>query len=161
MISVSSTKRVCLLAMLCLAILAFLGAGDEDARFSALGHKMMCVCGCNQVLLECNHVGCRYSDRMRGELSSALSRADSDDLVLQSFVQEYGPTVLIAPTNAGFNRVAWIMPYLALVLGVTTVVLIVRAWRFRPLRAHASVVAPVSGVELEHFREQARKETGI
>jgi hypothetical protein len=53
------------------------------------------------------------------------------------------------------------MPYLALVLGVTTVVLIVRAWRFRPLRAHASVVAPVSGVELEHFREQARKETGI
>ena len=162
MISVSSIKRVCLLAMLCLAIFVFLGAGDEDARFNTLGHKMKCVCGgCNQVLLECNHVGCRYSDRMRGELSSALSRAESDDLVLQSFVQEYGPTVLIAPSNAGFNRVAWIMPYLALVLGLTTVVLIVRAWRLRPLRAHAGVMAPVSGVELEHFREQARKETGI
>ena len=162
MISVSSTKRACLLAMLCLAIFAILGAGDEDARFNTLGHKMKCVCGgCNQVLLECNHVGCRYSDRMRGELSSALSRAESDDLVLQSFVQEYGPTVLIAPSNAGFNRVAWIMPYLALVLGLTTVVLFVRAWRLRPLHAHAGVVAPVSGVELEHFREQARKETGI
>jgi len=162
MISASSTKRLCLLTLLCLAIVAFLGAGDEDARFNTLGHKMKCVCGgCNQVLLECNHVGCRYSDRMRGELSSALSRAESDDLVLQSFVQEYGPTVLIAPTNAGFNRVAWMMPYLALVLGVTTVVLIVRAWKMRPLRPHASVVAPVSGVELEHFREQARKETGI
>src|SRR5690242_10805817 len=97
MISVSSIKRVCLLAMLCLAIFLLLGAGDEDARFNTVGHKMMCVCGCNQVLLECNHVGCRYSDRMRGELSSALSRAESDDLVLQSFVQEYGPTVLIAP----------------------------------------------------------------
>jgi len=75
MISVSSTKRVCLLAMLCLAIFAFLGAGDEDARFNTVGHKMMCVCGCNQVLLECNHVGCRYSDRMRGELSRLPCRA--------------------------------------------------------------------------------------
>jgi cytochrome c-type biogenesis protein CcmH/NrfF len=162
MISVSSIKRVSLLAMLCLAIFSFLGAGDEDARFNALGHKMKCVCGgCNQVLLECNHVGCRYSDRMRGELSSALSRAESDDLVLQSFVQEYGPTVLIAPTNTGFNRVAWIMPYLALVLGLTTVVLIVRAWKMRPLRAHAGVMAPVTGAELERYREQARKDTEV
>src|SRR5438477_8697949 len=79
---VLSLKRGCLLGLLCFTIFAFLGAGDEDARFSTVGHKMMCVCGCNQVLLECNHVGCRYSDRMRGELSSALSRADSDDLVL-------------------------------------------------------------------------------
>ena len=161
MISVA-TKRVCLLGILCLAIFACLGAGDEDARFNTLGHKMKCVCGgCNQVLLECNHVGCRYSDRMRGELSSALSRAESDDLVLQSFVQEYGPTVLIAPTNAGFNRVAWLMPYLALLLGLTTVVLIVRAWKMRPLAAHAGAAAPLSGGELEHFREQARKETEV
>jgi len=162
MISASSIKRIYQLGMLCLAIFAFVGAGDEDARFNTLGHKMKCVCGgCNQVLLECNHVGCRYSDRMRGELSSTLLRAESDDLVLQSFVQEYGPTVLIAPTNAGFNRVAWIMPYLALVLGLTTVVLVVRAWKMRPLPAHAAAVAPISGVELERFREQARKETGI
>jgi cytochrome c-type biogenesis protein CcmH/NrfF len=159
---VLSLKRLCLFGLLCVTIFAFLGAGDEDARFNTLGHKMKCVCGgCNQVLLECNHVGCRYSDRMRGELSSALSRAESDNLVLQSFVQEYGPTVLIAPTNAGFNRVAWIMPYLALGLGLTTVVLIVRAWKMRPLRAHAGAVAPVSGVELERFREQARKETEV
>ena len=78
----------------------------------------MCVCGCNQVLLECNHVGCTYSDRMRDELAAEFDRGDSDDLVLQAFVQKYGPTVLAAPTTTGFNRVAWIMPYLALVLGL-------------------------------------------
>ncbi len=55
-------------ALLCLAVFAFLGAGDESARFNSLGHRLMCVCGCNQILLECNHVGCTYSDRMRGEL---------------------------------------------------------------------------------------------
>ena len=51
----------------------------------------MCACGCRQILLECNHVGCSYSDRMRDELSTALTRGDSDDLVLQAFVQKYGP----------------------------------------------------------------------
>ena len=54
------------IVVLLFAVFVFLGAGDENARFSALGHKLMCVCSCNQVLLECNHVGCSYSDRMRG-----------------------------------------------------------------------------------------------
>jgi len=27
------------------------GVGDEDARFKDLGHHLMCVCGCSQVLL--------------------------------------------------------------------------------------------------------------
>lgn len=147
--------------VLLFAVFACLGAGDENARFSALGHKLMCVCSCNQVLLECNHVGCSYSDRMRGELAAALDRADSDDLVLQSFVQKYGPTVLLAPTTTGFNRVAWVIPYLALALGLTTVVLIVRAWRTRPLVMPAGGIAPASPAEFERFRDQARRETEL
>ena len=148
------------LGLLSMTLILLLGAGD-DARFYRLGHKLMCVCSCNQVLLECNHVGCTYSDRMRGELAANLERGDSDDLTLQAFVQKYGPTVLIAPTSTGFNRVAWIMPYLALTLGIATVVLIVRAWKHRPLPVSPSKVAPVTGVELERFREQARRDTAI
>ncbi len=37
-------------------------------------------------------------------------------------MQKYGPTVLAAPTTTGFNRVAWIMPFLALVLGLLTTI---------------------------------------
>jgi cytochrome c-type biogenesis protein CcmH/NrfF len=74
-------------------------------------------------------------------------------------VQKYGTTVMAAPTATGFNRVAWVMPYLALVLGITTVVLIVRAWRMRPLALPAGGVAPLTGAQLERYREQARKDT--
>jgi cytochrome c-type biogenesis protein CcmH len=148
------------LSLLFAGLILLLGAGD-DARFYQLGHKLMCVCSCNQVLLECNHVGCTYSDRMRTELAASLERGDSDDLTLQAFVQKYGPTVLIAPTSTGFNRVAWIMPYLALSLGIATVVLIVRAWRNRPLPVSAAKPATVTGVELERFREQARRDTAV
>src|SRR5207253_3762640 len=61
-------KRRLGFAALSIALVALMGAGDDGARFRQLGHKMMCVCSCSQILLECNHVGCAYSDRMRGEL---------------------------------------------------------------------------------------------
>ena len=155
-------KRCSLAGLVAIFALLLVGAGDNEARFDRLGHRMMCVCGCNQILLECNHVGCQYSDRMRGELLAALDRGDSDDLTLQAFVQKYGTTVIAAPTTTGFNRVAWIMPFVALALGITTVVLIVRAWRARPTPALADGVAPLApGTELDHFREQAKKETEL
>ena len=98
------------LALIAVMAITLMGA-DVDARFNKLGHQMMCMCGCNQVLLECNHVGCAYSERMRNELTAGLERGDNDSLILQSFVQKYGNTVLAAPTNSGFNIVAWITPF--------------------------------------------------
>lgn len=154
-------KQVLQLGFLLLALIGLFGAGDEPTRVHDLGHRLMCVCGCNQVLLECNHVGCTYSDRMRTELVAAVDKGDNDDLTLQWFVQKYGTTVLAAPTTKGFNRVAWVMPYLALVLGLGTVVLIVRTWKSRPRLLPAGAIRPVGGAELDHFREQARKETEI
>ena len=154
-------KRGAQLVVLTLTVFTLLGAGDQSARFNDLGHKMMCVCGCNQILLECNHVGCAYSERMRAELATAVDRGDNDDLTLQGFVQKYGTTVMAAPTKTGFNRVAWVTPYLVLVLGLVMVTVIVRAWRSRPLVLPDGSVAAVHGAELEHFRNQARKDTEV
>jgi cytochrome c-type biogenesis protein CcmH/NrfF len=155
------TKPIRLLSTVLLGSLVLLGAGDDSARVDRLGHQMMCVCGCNQILLECNHVGCTYSTRMRNELTAAVDHGDSDNTILQSFIRDYGTIVLAVPTNTGFNRLAWIMPYLALVIGITLVVFIVWAWRKRPLAIHTSVPASVRGQELDRFREQARKETDL
>src|SRR5712671_5514618 len=123
--------------LLCVAVFAMLGAGDPANRFTEIGHQMMCICGCNQILLECNHVGCPASDGMRNELMAAVSRGDSDSLVEQGFVQKYGPTVLAAPTTKGFDRVAYILPFVALILGFGLVVLLVRSWKNRPAPAIA------------------------
>jgi cytochrome c-type biogenesis protein CcmH len=119
---------------------------------------MMCVCGCNQILLECNHVGCQYSDRMRDQLAAAIQRDNSDDSVLQSFVQEYGTTVLAAPTAKGFDKVAWIMPFAVFVAGFFVAAVLIRNWKGpRPPNAGGGTVSP----GLEKYREQARKETEL
>lgn len=144
---------------------------NVDARFSDLGHKLMCKCGCNQILLECNHVGCSYSTKMREQLMAGLTGkaggpgnlsgggiSANDQMILDGFVQEYGATVLAAPTTSGFNIVAWIMPFFALVAGIGLVTVIVRKWKFR--------VAPVgaqnlSSAEMDDFRRRAREETSL
>jgi len=147
--------------LLCAAVMALLGAGDPATRFNEIGHQMMCVCGCKQILLECNHVGCPDSDGMRNELMASLTRGDSDSLVEQSFVQKYGPTVLAAPTTKGFDRVAYVLPPVVLFLGFGLVVMIVRSWKNRPAPAIADGLRPVRGAELEQFRDQAGKETDL
>jgi cytochrome c-type biogenesis protein CcmH len=156
-----SLKRTLQAGVLFITLLFLLGAGDQSARFNDLGHRLMCACGCNQILLECNHVGCSYSDRMRDELSAGVDRGDSDDLTLQSFVQKYGPTVLAAPTKTGFNRVAWIVPYLVLIIGIVGVSYVVHIWGSRLLVLPAETPAPAQGEELKRFREQARKDTEL
>lgn len=131
---------------------------DSDARFNKLGHQLMCACGCNQVLLECNHVGCTYSDRMRGELSAGLDRGDNDSLVLQSFVQKYGNTVLAAPTATGFNRVAWIMPFAVFGVAIFLTVWLVRLWKSRAV-AQPVPSPKLEAKELDELRKKARQET--
>jgi len=133
-------------------------AADTDARFNKLGHQLMCMCGCNQVLLECNHVGCTYSDRMRNELTAGIERGDNDSLILQSFVQKYGNTVLAAPTNKGFNVVAWIMPFAVFVLAAGLTVWLVRVWKSRAV-AQPVPRPKLDATQLEELRRKARQET--
>jgi cytochrome c-type biogenesis protein CcmH/NrfF len=153
----NSKLRIAQLLLVALLAMLFLGA-DTDARFNKLGHQLMCMCGCGQILLECNHVGCTYSERMRNELTAGLERGDSDSLVLQSFVQKYGNTVLAAPTTTGFNRVAWIMPFAVFAAALALTVMLVRAWKSR------AVVQPVprpklQDAQLDELRKKARQET--
>ena len=98
---------------------------------------------------------------MRNELMAAVDRGDSDSLVEQAFVQKYGPTVLAAPTMRGFDRAAYIIPPVALILGFGLIVLVIRAWKNRPAPAIADGLQPLRGAELEQFRDQARKETDL
>jgi cytochrome c-type biogenesis protein CcmH/NrfF len=146
--------------MIVLCALLLLSASVDPARFNSLGHKMICACGCNQILLECNHVGCPLSDGMRNELAAGLGRGDSDDLVLQAFVQKYGPTVLAAPTTTGFNRVAWIMPFAVLLAGFLLAVAVVHRWRAKPAAELVTAAAGGAGeAGLDDFRDQVRKDT--
>lgn len=154
--------RVLQLAVVFLAATFLLGADSPDTRVNTLGHQMMCMCGCGQILAECNHVGCTYSSRQLAEVREMVLRGDGDAAIKDAVVQKYGTTVLAAPTTSGFNIVAWIMPFAIFVLALGAVVLVVRAWKGR--NPPSLPWPPSAGSEsdsLESYRELARKETEL
>lgn len=153
-------KRLLRMAALCAALLSVFASSSDQARFNNLGHQMICMCSCNQILLECNHVGCTYSDKMRDQLTAGLQRGDSDTKVQQWFVQEYGLTVLAAPVNSGFGRVAWVTPFAVFLAGLLLAALVIRNWKLRPATVTGSSNTAGSA-ELIGYRDQARRETEL
>ena len=133
------------------------GAADSSARFDKDSHQLMCGCSCNQLLGECNHVGCPVSPVMLSELSAAIARGDSDDTIFHHFQEEYGPVILASPMFTRFNHFAWILPPLVLFLGIAAVLLIVRNWKMRTVPMPATPNTP----GFSAARDRIRRETEI
>jgi len=134
-------STICALGVFALAAIAPLvpvARAQDSPHAKELGQKLMCVCGCNQILGSCNHVGCTYSHDMMKQLEERIARNEPDDLTLQAFVQEYGPTVLSSPPAKGFNRVAWIAPIVFPLVALVLLWDVVRRWKHRGAVAAAS-----------------------
>jgi cytochrome c-type biogenesis protein CcmH/NrfF len=142
---------------------------QKTDRAKILGEKLMCMCGCGQILTQCNHINCPSSGPMLKQLDQHVASGEADDLIVQDFVQEYGEEVLSAPPSTGFNSIAWYIPGVAFVLGLAIVLVIIRMWRERDVRRLASAAAApvaartlaseVQSVQLERARRQADQET--
>jgi cytochrome c-type biogenesis protein CcmH len=138
---VRARSKICVLAVFAFAATAPLvsvARAQDSPHAKELGQKLMCVCGCNQILGSCNHVGCTYSHGMMKELEDRIARNEPDDLTLQAFVQEYGPTVLSSPPAKGFNRIAWIAPIVFPLVALALLWDVVRRWKQKGALATAS-----------------------
>jgi cytochrome c-type biogenesis protein CcmH/NrfF len=144
-------------AVVCLLAVVMIGA-DPSSRFNKVGHEMICTCGCGQVLLECNHVGCPVSPVMINELHAQIDGGGSDTSILNWFAAKYGATVLAAPIRGGFDNVAWIAPMAAFLLATVGLGFLIRLWTARPGR-RVPVSAAGSNMGDAALRDRIRRET--
>ncbi len=126
-------NRILQLAFVFLLALTTIGAGDTGSRFNSIGHKMVCTCGCGQILLECNHVGCPNSSGMIDDLRVQLSSGATDTSIFNAFMAKYGPTVLAAPIRGGFDNAAFIVPAAVFLLAIVGTAFLIRLWKGRHL----------------------------
>jgi len=139
---------------LAVAVFFSMGASTGNARYTNLNHRLMCTCGCNELLGECNHTSCPMSGPELAELNLGITSGKSDREILSSFAVKYGATVLAAPTTKGFDLVAWIAPFAVFLAAMLGTILLVRRWSVGKQETLANT--PVS----EELREQIRRETG-
>jgi cytochrome c-type biogenesis protein CcmH/NrfF len=114
--------------LLAIAVCFSMGATNAGARVQSLDHRLMCVCGCAQILGECNHVGCTDSAQEINELRTDIAAGMSDQQIFDAFAAKYGATVLAAPPAQGFNLVAWIAPFAVLIAALLGTFLLIRRW---------------------------------
>jgi cytochrome c-type biogenesis protein CcmH len=149
-------KRSIHIAVLITAALSMLGAGTPSTRFDRLGHKLMCTCGCAEILLECNHVGCPNSTGLINDLHAQVDSGASDSGILTWFADQNGPTVLAAPFRDNFfDNSSWYVPGGLLVLGIVGILLLVRYWR---ARIKPELVLPHTPAN-DALRDRIRNET--
>lgn len=143
--------------LVCLLAVVMLGA-SPDARFEKMGHEMICTCGCGQILLECNHVGCPVSPVMIGELHAQIDGGGTNTSIFNWFAAKYGAIVLASPIRGGFDNVAWVAPMAVFLLATIGTGFLVRMWSSRS-RQRRAVTAGGVVVGSDAMRERIRRET--
>ena len=78
------------------------------------------------------------ASQMRELVRERLRAGDDRAQVMQYFVDRYGEWILLAPRRSGFNLLVWVLPVVAVVVGLGIVAVLLRRWtRHRPSPALA------------------------
>ncbi len=67
----------------------------------------------------------------RAQIKDQLAAGWTDEQVIQYFVAQYGERVLAEPRRSGFTSFVWLLPVLAVVIGLVVVAQILRSWKGR------------------------------
>ena len=168
------TKRTRLLItgsavlLLAVSLLPLRVDAQKTDRAKRLGDRLMCMCSCNQILTQCNHVGCQVSASMLKDMDRFVEGGESDDMIVQKFVQEYGEKVMNTPPSSGFNSIAWYIPGVAFALGLAIVGVVIRSWSHRHTLQEATAAAAPAAIpgsagsgsaQFDRARQQADRET--
>jgi cytochrome c-type biogenesis protein CcmH/NrfF len=114
----------------------------RSPRETKLFQQIVCQCGTcgRQVLSECS---CSTASEMRGKIQALLDAGKSDDDVIAYELATYpGQSALVVPLDKGFNRLAWVLPYGAILLAMGGLVVTARRWTRRPLAVAHAEAAP-------------------
>ena len=114
-----------------LAPVGFTAQPVDEAAYKRISDKLICQCGCNYGLSWCPHLNCPSAPIIRQAIRDRLATGQTEEQVLQALVAQFGPALLAAPPAKGFDLTAWVMPGVALVLGLFLVIYVLRRWSRR------------------------------
>lgn len=123
-----------------------------------IAKEVICQCGCTLLLSNCNHIECMSRDAMLKIIDQKLGQGQTQEQVIQFFVNDYGEQVLASPPKRGFNLTAWIAPFAAILLGGVVIFFALRKWVKRSELPPEPEIA--AGEEETTYRERLEKELG-
>lgn len=113
------------------AISALAATPASKPTLEQVGNQVYCQCGCVTVLNHCPHLPseCQSRAQMQSVILTGIQQGKTDPSILKDLVDRFGVHVLASPPATGFNLTVWVLPGVALIIGLGIVLLIVRRWR--------------------------------
>jgi cytochrome c-type biogenesis protein CcmF len=94
-----------------------------------LQNEIICMCSCRRPLNECGMLNCSGREPETARIRELLDSGKTHDEVIAAFIQQYGgQDILSAPLDKGFNRLAWLFPYLVGVGSAVAVAFVAVRW---------------------------------
>jgi cytochrome c-type biogenesis protein CcmH len=138
-----------LAALAALAALAQTAAEKPSSDVRRVGSRLACQCGCKDSVASCSMLECGFSKPAKERIARMQAVGMTDDQIIQTFMQDYGAGIYLAPPSA----FGWLVPYSAVALGLVAIWLFVK----RVYKPRSLPVAP-DDPALEKYKDQIEKE---
>jgi len=135
-------------------------ADQRSARVKALEGQFMCMCGgCRAAMNNCPMApGCHGLRDQEPKLEAYVAQGMSDEAIKAAFVKEYGEEILLEPPDHGFNKLAWLFPYLMGGAGAAAIGMVAWRWSRTPQQTVAPSAHPAAAGEDAALKEKLEDE---
>lgn len=151
-------KSSLLAVVLTAAALAQSSSALLTPEIRRVGGRLACLCGtCNNTVGDCPMLECHYTKPMRERIAAMQKLGMNDEEIVQATVKEKGYQALAAPPEEGFHLLAWIMPWVAVSLGLVVIWLFIRSLNRRKV-AVANAAPELDPEVLKRYRDNIEKD---
>jgi cytochrome c-type biogenesis protein CcmH len=144
--------------LLALAVPTTTAAAETRVSFTQIEEEVMCVVCHEPLAVAQSPEAFQERDYIRGLIVQGKTRREIES----DLVQQYGPAVLAKPPAHGFNLLVWVIPPVAVILGVITLAITIPRWRRRAREADAanppSAAAPLSTADTRRLDEDLARD---
>lgn len=142
-----------LAALAAFAALAQTAAEKPSSDVRRVGARLACQCGCKDSVASCSMLECGFSKPAKERIARMQAVGMTDDQIIQTFMQDYGAGIYLAPPSA----FGWLVPYSAVALGLVAIWLFVkRVYKPRPLAVAGTL--ELDDPALAKYKAQIEKE---
>src|SRR5215471_4634070 len=112
---------------------------DLDDRTRAIAAELRCVVCQNLSVADSPS---EMAQQMKGIIREQLRAGKTPTEIKSYFVSKYGEWVLLAPTTKGFSLAVWVLPFVALFIGLGLGVWLLRRWSTKKTRLETKALDP-------------------
>lgn len=122
---------VIVVAIAALSVAAFgtRSAPTAQDRVSSISRTVKCPVCSGESVAESNAPA---SQEIRRQIAEQVQQGQTDDEIRSFYAAKYGQAILLTPSASGLNALVWILPIVALAVGIAALVIVFRRWSSMP-----------------------------